>query len=199
MDNFFKKHRLEVLTAKDYLLHLLQDVLSNVTSSPGDEPIVEHMMSRVKSDASVIEKLERRGLEVSEESALKNLSDIIGVRIVVRFVGDIYKIVDILRESERFNIVLEKDYVQNSKPSGYRGFHVIVEILLNDIKIQAEIQLRTVAMDSWASLEHLLRYKKDYKEMNIVNKELKKCSDDLMSADITMEQIRKVIEQNKDK
>jgi putative GTP pyrophosphokinase len=88
-----------------------------------------------------------------------------------------------------FDIIKEKDYVRNAKASGYRGYHIIIRTDIEGFEIKAEIQLRTIAMDCWASLEHQIRYKKGIKNTDLINFELKKCSDDLMSADIAMEQI----------
>lgn len=191
-EDFFKEHMLEIKMVEDYLLVLLKNVLDEGKNS--ETKMIEHISSRVKSKNSVENKLIKKGVEITEENALKYLSDVIGIRLIVHFIGDIYKIRDKIVNSNKFKIIGEKDYVKQPKPSGYRSYHIIIEISLNDITLQAEIQLRTVAMDCWASLEHQIRYKKDIPNIYIIHKELKKCSDDLMSADITMEQIRLAVD-----
>ena len=134
-----------------------------------------------------------KGLEVTEDNAIEHLSDIIGVRLVVHFISDIYRVRNMIVDSGKLQIIREKDYVKQPKPSGYRSYHIVLEVPMNDVTVRAEIQLRTVAMDCWASLEHQIRYKKNIPNINIIHKELKKCSDDLMSADITMEQIKHAV------
>ena len=191
-NDFFKEHSLEIRTAEEYLLTLLDIVLEDEEMS--EEKMVEHVSSRIKSKASVVEKLTGKGYEATEENALKYLSDVIGIRLIVHFIGDIYTIRDKIVNSNKFKIIREKDYVKQPKPSGYRSYHIVIELSMNDITLQAEIQLRTVAMDCWASLEHQIRYKKSIPNIEVIHKELKKCSDDLMSADITMEQIRHAVD-----
>lgn len=189
--NFFSKHNLEIKTTEEYLLTVIKAVLE---ANNREEKMVEHISSRIKSTESIKKKLLAKGVEPTEENALENLSDVIGIRLIVHFIGDIYKIRDILVNSNKFKIIREKDYVKHPKPTGYRSYHIVIEVSMNDITLQAEIQLRTVAMDCWASLEHEIRYKKNIQGLAIIHNELKKCSDDLMSADITMEQIRRAVD-----
>lgn len=189
--NFFSKHNLEIKTTEEYLLTVIKAVLE---ANNREEKMVEHISSRIKSTESIKKKLLAKGVEPTEKNALENLSDVIGIRLIVHFIGDIYKIRDILVNSNKFKIIREKDYVKHPKPTGYRSYHIVIEVSMNDITLQAEIQLRTVAMDCWASLEHEIRYKKNIQGLAIIHNELKKCSDDLMSADITMEQIRRAVD-----
>jgi putative GTP pyrophosphokinase len=151
--------------------------------------MVEHVISRIKTPSSASRKLSVAGYDPTGENAVHILSDVIGIRLITHFIGDIYTIRNILTNCGEFEIVKEKDYVRNSKPGGYRGYHIIINTNVDGFKIRAEIQLRTIAMDCWASLEHQIRYKKGIKNTDLINFELKKCSDDLMSADIAMEQI----------
>lgn len=196
MNTFFDKHNLEIKTAEEYLLTALTNLLDEHQDS--DNKMVEHITSRIKTTDSIVEKLNNKGHEVTEDNAIKYLSDVIGVRLIVHFIGDIYRIRNLIVDSNKFIIVREKDYVKQPKLSGYRSYHIVIEIAMNDITLKAEIQLRTVAMDCWASLEHQIRYKKDIPNIEIIHKELKKCSDDLMSADITMEQIKHAVEKSGD-
>lgn len=191
MNPFFKKHHLEIKTAEDYLLTVINNILTEHTTP--ENKMVEHVASRIKTLDSITEKLTTKGLEVTEDNAIEHLSDIIGVRLVVHFISDIYRVRNMIVDSGKLQIIREKDYVKQPKPSGYRSYHIVLEVPMNDVTVRAEIQLRTVAMDCWASLEHQIRYKKNIPNIQIIHKELKKCSDDLMSADITMEQIKHAV------
>lgn len=169
---------------------LLADVYRTLPAQTnGEKKLIEHVVSRIKSYESSVDKLKRAGYAPTEENAVNVLSDVIGIRLIAHFIGDIYTIRNIIANSGKFEIVKEKDYVMNPKPSGYRGYHIIVMTQYNNFPIKAEIQIRTVAMDCWASLEHQIRYKKGIKNTDIITSELKRCSNDLMSADIAMEQI----------
>ena len=191
MHPFFEKHHLEIKTAEDYLLTVIKNILAENTTA--EHKMVEHISSRIKTFDSITEKLTSKGFEVTEDNAMTYLSDIIGVRLVVHFISDIYRVRNMIVNSGKLQIIREKDYVKQPKPSGYRSYHLVIEVPMNDVTVQAEIQLRTVAMDCWASLEHQIRYKKNIPNIEIIHKELKKCSDDLMSADITMEQIKHAV------
>ena len=191
MHPFFKKHHLEIKTAEDYLLTVIRNILAENTTP--QNKMVEHVASRIKSVDSITEKLTSKDLEVTEDNAIEHLSDIIGIRLVVHFISDIYRVRNMIVDSGKLQIIREKDYVKQPKPSGYRSYHIVLEVPMNDVTVRAEIQLRTVAMDCWASLEHQIRYKKNIPNIEIIHKELKKCSDDLMSADITMEQIKHAV------
>ena len=165
--------------------------------------LFEHFISRIKTDESMIEKCKRKGFEVSTYSALKEVKDAIGVRIVCGFVDDIYTLVGLFKDMENINVVEEKDYILNVKPNGYRSYHMILEVITpypdcdgNENGIYyIEIQLRTIAMDSWASLEHQMKYKKNITNHERITKELKRCADELASCDLNMQTIRKLIEE----
>lgn len=130
--------------------------------------LYEHFISRIKDANSMTEKCQRKGLEVSTYSALKVIKDSIGMRIICGFVDDIYKTVALLKEMPNVTVFQEKDYIINAKPNGYRSYHLILEVHTdfpsadNDSNgaYFVEIQLRTIAQDSWASLEHQMKYKK---------------------------------------
>ena len=156
----------------------------------------EHIKSRIKSPASLCEKLERLGLPVSAESGLRGLSDVIGVRVVTHFIGDIYTLLALIEKNPNWRIVQIKDYIASPKPNGYRSLHVLLALPFGVggiDEIRAEIQLRTIAMDCWASLEHQLRYKKDIKNTALLEEELKRCADEMASTDLTMQTIRDMI------
>lgn len=124
---------------------------------------VEHTKSRLKSIDSIKKKLIRKNLEITRENAEKNVHDIIGLRIVCTFVSDVYDIVQMIQNSKEIRIIDKKDYIKTPKESGYSSYHLIVLIpvyLASGVKyMEAEIQIRTVTMDFWASLDHKIRYK----------------------------------------
>lgn len=166
--------------------------------------LFEHLISRVKTQESMVEKCQRKGFEVSTESALRQIRDSIGLRIVCGFVDDIYRLVDVIHSFEDCRIVVEKDYIKNAKPNGYRSYHMIVEVetpypdcLGNEQgSYFIEVQLRTIAMDSWASLEHQMKYKHDIKDPKRIVRELKRCADELASCDLSMQTIRNLIQES---
>ena len=193
--SFYKKYYDDIKTIEEELVKEICDILQPVNCK-SDAKLVEHMSSRIKTSDSTIIKLKKYDYEPTEENAIELLSDIIGVRLVVHFIGDVYVIRNILFNNENIKVIKEKDYIRNPKKSGYRGYHIIVERQLDELTVNAEIQIRTIAMDCWASLEHQMRYKKEVKNADLIDVELKKCSDDLMSADIAMEQILSLVKED---
>ncbi|CAK8053656.1 GTP pyrophosphokinase [Eupransor demetentiae] len=127
----------------------------------GQTSPVESVTSRVKSQASIEEKIVRRHLQ--EDRLALDLQDIAGLRIMTKYIEDIYTVVELLRKRTDFQILEERDYVMNAKPSGYRSYHIVIEYPIQSLngeqKILAEIQVRTMAMNFWATIEHDLRYK----------------------------------------
>lgn len=163
----------------------------------GQRDPVEHCKGRIKSAESMMEKLSKKGLPVTAEAALTEVYDAVGIRIVCQFVDDVYQMVDILKRQEDIEIIKEKDYIANPKENGYRSYHLIVSIPVHlpdcTRNLYAEIQLRTIAMDCWAALEHELRYKKTVANPELLAEELKRCSDEMASTDLTMQTIRRML------
>lgn len=165
------------------------------------EKAYEHLIYRVKDKDSMLEKCTRKNLPQTTYSALHDIQDAIGIRIICRFIDDIYKNIDYLKSLPNLKIIKKKDYIKNVKPNGYRSYHLIVEITApyedilgnNPGKFFAEIQVRTIAMDSWASLEHQMKYKHDIKNPELIVKELKRCADELAACDVSMQTIRNLI------
>ncbi len=156
---------------------------------------IETIKSRVKSPMSIYEKLQRKGYPITLESLRKNLDDIAGIRIICAFIEDIYAISDILLKQDDIKLISIKDYIRNPKDNGYRSLHILVEVpvFLSDRKqyVKVEIQIRTIAMDFWASLEHQIHYKQfDGSETEIVSK-LKECADTIFATDMKMQDIQK--------
>ncbi|HAM04918.1 GTP pyrophosphokinase [Megasphaera sp. UBA4233] len=163
--------------------------------------IYEHLLYRIKTDSSMRGKCDRKGLPQTERSALYDIHDAIGLRIVCRFIDDIYTNINYLRQLPQVEVVEEKDYVRHAKPNGYRSYHLILAVTTPFIDVLghnpgryfAEIQLRTLAMDSWASLEHEMKYKKHIQNPEMISRELKRCADELASCDLSMQTIRNLI------
>ena len=166
--------------------------------------LFEHFNARVKDEASMLEKCTRKNLPQTPESSLKKIRDAIGIRIVCGFIDDIYQTIDVIRGLEGCKIILEKDYILSAKPNGYRSYHLILEVetpyedcLGNQPgSYFVEVQLRTIAMDSWASLEHQMKYKHEIKDTKRIVRELKRCADELASCDVTMQTIRNLIRES---
>jgi putative GTP pyrophosphokinase len=194
---FYKGYYANIKHTEAELLSKIKNKI-NQLNDQSDSKMVEHILSRIKTPQSSIDKLKLAGHDPTAENAVNLLSDVIGIRLIAHFIGDIYTIRDILVEFGDFKVINEKDYVKNSKPTGYRGYHIIIQTEYDGFPIRAEIQLRTIAMDCWASLEHQIRYKKGIKSTELIDSELKKCSDDLMSADIAMEQIWAMVKSETD-
>ena len=164
-----------------------------------DELSVKNQRNPIEMIKSRVKKLQRRGLEVSLESMVKNLDDVAGVRIICSFVDDIYEVAEMLVRQDDVKVIAVKDYIKNPKPNGYRSYHMIVEVpvFFTDSKrfIRVEVQIRTIAMDFWASLDHELKYKKSFVDTDgEISGELKECADVIAQTDEKMLEIRKRIE-----
>lgn len=160
---------------------------------------IEHIKSRVKSPTSIIKKLQRKGLEVSLESARENLTDIAGIRVICSFIDDIYNIAQLLSSQDDIVLIEEIDYIKNPKPSGYRSLHLILQVPVffsdHTDKVKVEVQIRTIAMDFWASLEHKLHYKGSENVPDFISKELRDCADVIANTDRKMQNIHNMLEE----
>jgi len=156
------------------------NVLNENFSIGNDNNHIESIKTRLKSPESIVEKMERKGLPMTVESIEKNMHDIAGIRVVCSLVSDIYMLADALLKQDDVFLIEEKDYIKNPKPNGYRSLHLIIEtpiFLQNEKKMmKVEVQLRTLAMDTWASLEHKMRYKKDWEITEEMTNELLACA-----------------------
>lgn len=158
---------------------------------------VEHMKSRLKTEKSIIDKLNKKGYEVTTKNMILHVHDIIGIRIVCSFLDDVYDIVDIIKSSKQFKVKEEKDYIKNPKSTGYMSYHliVLVPIYLNETveHVEAEIQIRTSAMDFWASIDHKVQYKFPSEIPEEVKKEMYNCSLDIRKLDEKMQQLNEFV------
>jgi ppGpp synthetase/RelA/SpoT-type nucleotidyltranferase len=177
--------------------HTLTDILSRVavlraalTEQYGMDPI-EHCLSRIKAEDSMREKCRRQSLPETAESALVCIHDAIGIRIVCAFLDDVYRVVAYLKSFDDLEVFNEKDYIRNVKPNGYRSYHMILRTADGYF---VEIQVRTISMDTWAALEHHMKYKKNISaNLDLIGSELKRCADELASTDVSMQEIRNLI------
>ena len=179
------------------------DVLNTQLSLENDRNPFESINCRLKTVPSIIEKLNRKGFELSAASIEKNLNDVAGIRVICSFPDDIYVLADKLCSQDDIRLIEKKDYIKNPKPNGYRSLHLIVEIpifLMTEKKLmRVEVQFRTIAMDFWASLEHKLKYKKDIKtDVNEISRELKECAEEISRLDDKMQEIHRKINYNSD-
>ena len=176
--------------------HLIKEYQDRGMYSP-----MEQVCGRVKSISSILDKAQKKNIEVDKIE--EQLDDIAGIRIICQFVEDIEKVADLIRNRSDMQVVTEKDYINHMKSSGYRSYHLILEIedettdaLGNTLgHYYAEVQLRTIAMDSWASLEHQMQYKHEIKNKDLISRELKRCADELAACDGSMQTIRMMIKE----
>ncbi len=202
-ESIYGPYRSVLEKVQSYLMDEISMVRQNVSRENGYDP-VEHCPTRIKGEDSMREKCRRQNIPETTYSALETIHDAIGIRIVCAFLNDVYLFRDHLVSLPDTEIVQEKDYIRHAKPNGYHSYHLILKIhtpggLVNDVDqkphVYAEIQLRTISMDTWAALEHHLKYKKNISGSNqeLIVEELKRCADELASTDVSMQTIRDMI------
>ncbi len=171
------------------------DILSDESRISGKPNPIDSIKSRIKSPRSIIGKLKRRGFPITLQSMIDNLNDIGGIRVICPFIEDIYTVADMLMRQDDLTLIEKKDYIANPKPNGYRSLHLILEVPIflaeRTQPVRIELQIRTIAMDFWASLEHQLRYKSDVEIPEHVSDDLKKCADVIAATDQEMQRIAK--------
>jgi putative GTP pyrophosphokinase len=155
---------------------------------------IEFIKTRIKKPDSIAAKLKKKGLPVTSEAAKENLNDIAGVRVICAFLDDIYRVADMLTAQDDVILIKTKDYIKNPKENGYRSLHLIIEVpvYFSDYKqqLRVEVQIRTIAMDFWASLEHQVKYKKNVQDAKKIGDELRVCADVINRTDCHMQSIR---------
>ena len=154
---------------------------------------IHHIETRIKSLQSIVKKLRSSNHPISMIPAKKYVHDIAGVRVVCRYVDDIYRIAELLLSQDDISLIQEKDYIKNPKPNGYRSLHIVVDVPVymsqGKLFIPVEIQIRTVAMDFWATLEHGIRYKATEEVSQSIVERLRECADVITETDYKMQQI----------
>ena len=162
---------------------------------------IEYIKSRIKTPESIVKKLKRHGLETSVDNMINHIKDIAGIRIVCSFTSDIYRIAEMIGKQNDLTVIAVKDYIKNPKESGYKSFHMLVSvpIFLSDsvVDTKVEIQIRTIAMDFWASLEHKIYYKFEGHAPAYISQDLKNCADAVSELDAKMLSLNEAIMQAK--
>ena len=163
---------------------------------------ITSISSRLKSSSSIMNKLARKGLDFTLENVENNLYDVAGIRVVCSYVDDIYVLAQALAKQDDITVIKEKDYIKNPKPNGYRSYHMIVSVPVffsdRTNNMAVEVQIRTIAMDFWASLEHQLKYKQDVPNQREIVEQLTDCAERIAAVDEQMRQVRAKIELSED-
>lgn len=192
LEELLFKYNLALQMIETELSVLIKDYEYKLNSNP-----VDHIKTRLKSIESILKKLNKKNYELTNENIIKHIHDIIGIRIVCCFISDVYKIVELIKNSKRFIIKEEKDYILKPKDTGYISYHLIVLTSLfmdnEEILVEAEIQIRTMAMDFWASIDHKINYKFDEIPKEIKN-EMYNCSLNIKSLDEKMSELNEMTE-----
>lgn len=160
---------------------------------------IHHIEDRLKSPESMFKKLQRNNLPFTVEAVRENLFDIAGVRVICNYIEDIYQVADLLTAQDDVTLIKRKDYIANPKANGYRSLHLVIEtpVYLSEQKelVNVEVQIRTIAMDFWASLEHELKYKTDTEVSAELAEQLRLCAETIAQTDLKMQQIYRTLKQ----
>lgn len=179
------------------------DMIRRYEVQLGNRDPVASSQTRIKSPESMRQKLQRLAFPITAESAMKNVFDAAGVRLVCPFIQDIDRTAELIRAIPGVQIQTEKDYIRNPKPNGYRSYHMILSMPLRFLgnsqkTVWLEVQLRTIAMDCWANIEHQLKYKQNIPDQALLVQELKRCADEITSTDLSLQTIRDLIEHHEE-
>lgn len=195
-EEYYGKAFQDLKETEKALLELINNIPAYETPD-GVQPIL-YCKSRIKSPESMIKKLELHGLPTDSETAIEKMNDTIGIRIICSFVDDVYQVSQLLRSCGNLSVINQKDYMAYPKPNGYRSLHLIVGFSGGSkSRYRAEIQIRTIALDFWAALEHQLKYKRHIEHERIIREELKRCADEIASLDMSMQTLRDVLRSDK--
>ena len=182
-----------LIEAQSFLEAMAEKMKVEALPSEDLQPIV-YYCSRIKNPDSMKRKLLARGFPVTLESALRYVYDAVGIRIICSFANDVQGVVKRIENDSSIEILEKKDYFSHPKPNGYRSIHLCVR--LREIGVLAEIQIRTIAMDFWATLEHQLKYKKNIENEGLIRSELKRCADEIASVDLSMQTLKEIIKES---
>ena len=188
-ERFYGEELVKMKRTEEMLRELVEEY-AEVYGVEEIKPVV-YFCSRIKSPESALRKCGIQGFDTSLEGAMQNLYDLVGVRVVCAFGSDVYHFAEWLQRQSEVRVVQVKDYYSNPKPNGYRSYHM--QLIDARSGIHAEVQVRTIASDFWATLEHQLKYKKEILNENLIRDELKRCADEIASVDISMQTIREII------
>jgi len=183
---FFYEAGVHQITAK-------LEILNREFQFCNDRNPIENVKSRIKSQESILRKMKKKGMPMTFSCMMNNIKDIAGIRVICPFITDVYQIARLLISQPDIELLEIKDYIREPKENGYRSLHMIVTVNVHfsdmERKVPVEIQLRTIAMNFWASTEHQLRYKKDRLFTEEMHQQLKECADIMAQADEKMQQL----------
>lgn len=187
---FLYRSAMKIVTTK---LEILNDEFQHIHKY---NPI-EYVKSRLKTPESIVKKLKRNGYDSSMENMIEYVNDIAGVRLVCSFTSDIYRLAEMIKKQRDFKVFAVKDYLEQPKPSGYRSYHLLlsvpVETSTGEVEVKVEIQIRTIAMDFWASLEHKIYYKFEGNAPEYISKDLQECAAIMSDLDAKMLSLNEAI------
>ena len=173
-------------------------ILNDELSLENQRNPIQTVKSRIKKPKSIFNKLQKLEQEISIEAIRTSLNDVAGIRVTCSFIDDVYRVAEMLIKQDDITVIQSKDYIKNPKPNGYRSYHLILEVPVffsnGKQQVRVELQIRTVAMDFWSSLEHEIRYKKDLGDITAIEDDLRSCAETISQTDVKMLEIRKRIE-----
>lgn len=191
---FYKEELPRLKEAQKQLMELLSEYAAN-HKEEGSLCTVQSVISRIKEPESMSRKLKERGLSINSKTAVTEVYDALGLRVICSFPNGVYHLAEWLKQCPGLQLIQEKDYISYPKANGYRSYHVIVKISAGAAAgLFAEIQIRTIAQDFWASLEHQIKYKHKIAHEELIKNELKRCADEIASIDLTMQTIQELIQ-----
>lgn len=197
MENSFYKDSIVLLNGVIAEINARLDVIRKYKIVHNSRDPISYITSRVKTETSMKEKLKRKNLPVTLNNALTKIYDAAGIRIICGYIDDVYEVANMLKKYKDLEIIKEKDYIKNPKPNGYRSYHMVIKVnldLAGEIHpVYIEIQIRTIAMDFWSSLEHEIKYKQNIKNQELIVNELKNCADEIATVDLNMQTIKNMI------
>ncbi|MBQ5602376.1 MAG: GTP pyrophosphokinase family protein [Clostridia bacterium] len=174
------------------------EVLDTEFSVRNSRNPIESISTRLKTNASIMKKMKKRNVPMTLEGMRENVHDIAGVRVICSYIDDIYMLAEALKSQNDITLVSEKDYIKNPKPTGYRSLHLVVSVPVffanNKTDMTVEVQIRTIAMNFWASLEHEMKYKRAISANDDVSMQLRSCAETIAEVDQKMLSIRKNID-----
>lgn len=197
MEENFYKDSIVLLQGAITDINAKLDIIRKYKIAKDDRDPIEYVISRIKSESSMKDKLARKGYDITLKNALTKIYDAAGIRIICAYIEDVYIVAKMLKSYSNLKLIKEKDYIKNPKSNGYRSYHLVFKLSLDlagKIKsVYIEIQIRTIAMDFWSNLEHQMKYKKNIKNPELISQELKRCADEIATTDLNMQTIRNMI------
>ena len=188
-NEFYGPELAQMRLAERQVLEAVEE-LQRVWKAQGRQSPVLYTSSRIKSPESMCRKLAQRGQPQTRQAALTRVRDAVGVRVICGFQDDVYQVARWLEDQAAFSVLETKDYISYPKENGYRSYHLILGLRAGPGRgMTVEVQLRTIAIDFWASLEHQLKYKRQVPHARLVREELRRCADEIASVDLSMETI----------